>query len=90
MATTNRNQPEDAAADGVDGGREITTGYFSVSDLATRHGVPRAALEKRLERWRRRVADGYVENRTRGCRKPRYLYQESAVMPVIKELQAKG
>ena len=63
-------------------------GWLSCSDLATKHKVSADSLRKRLERWRRKHADGWMEvgGSERGTRDAQFLYRESAVLEVIRDM----
>jgi hypothetical protein len=61
---------------------------LSPSDLARKHGVSGEALRKRLDRWRYEHDAGYHEVANPKRNEPKYLYDESAVMPVIDALKA--
>ena len=63
---------------------------LSPRELASKHGVAQRALEARLERWRYEHDTGYVEVSNPVRNKPKYLYDESAVMPVIEAMKAKS
>jgi hypothetical protein len=63
---------------------------LSPRELASKHGVAQRALQARLERWRYEHDAGYVEVSNPVRNKPKYLYDESAVMPVIEALKAKS
>ena len=56
--------------------------------LAAAFGVNADALRTRLNRWRRRHHEGWIENTERGPREPRYLYGLGAVRHIIRALQA--
>ncbi len=62
---------------------------LSPRELAIKYGVDSAALRKRLDRWWYAHDAGYVEVSNAAKNEPRYLYDESAVMPVIEALKAK-
>lgn len=62
---------------------------LSPRELASKHGVDAGALRQRLDRWRYEHDAGYVEVSNPVRNKPKYLYDESAVMPVIDALKAK-
>ena len=62
---------------------------LSPRELASKHGVDAGALRKRLDRWRYEHDAGYVEVSNAARNEPKYLYDESAVMPVIEALKAK-
>ena len=63
-------------------------GKLTPSDLAHKYDVPLAPLRKRLDRWRYEHDTGYSEVHNPKRNEPRYLYDESAVMPVIDALKA--
>ena len=62
----------------------------SSGELAEKYGVDSAALRKRLDRWRYYHDTGYIEVSNPANNEPRYLYDESAVAPVIDSLKAKS
>ena len=68
---------------------QAASAKMSTHDLATRHGVDAEALRKRLDRWRRGHDAGYSEVSNARRNEPKYLYDESVVMPVIEALKAK-
>ncbi|MAG94252.1 MAG: hypothetical protein CMJ48_10935 [Planctomycetaceae bacterium] len=59
---------------------------LSTPDLAKEYTVPLGALRKRLERWRKNHDCDYDEVENRRRNEPRFLYCESAVIPVIKAI----
>jgi hypothetical protein len=59
------------------------------SDLAEKHGVSLRALRGRLDRWRYEHDAGYFEMANRKRNEPQFLYDESAVMPIIEALKGK-
>ncbi|MCL4741616.1 MAG: hypothetical protein KJZ54_05360 [Phycisphaerales bacterium] len=67
-----------------------TSGMFTATDLAERFGVPIHALRKRLERWRAEnlFGKGWVEDGSPESRNAKYLYDVSAVRPIIDALLA--
>jgi len=65
-----------------------TRPMLSAPDLAAKHGVPKNALRKRLERWRLNQDSGWIENGDPCLGEPTYLYSESAVLPIIDALRA--
>jgi hypothetical protein len=84
-----------AAARPSDGdGRWSADTMVCPSDLAARFGVPQAALEARLRRWREahpeEAGRGWIEANDRAPRQARYLYSAPAVRPVIDALRASG
>lgn len=68
--------------------REAT--LLSVRDLAVKYDVDSEALRKRLDRWRRQNFNGWRElhSSDRGPRDPRFLYEESAVLFIVKAMHA--
>jgi hypothetical protein len=62
---------------------------LSPRELASKHGVDAGALRKRLDRWRYEHDAGYIEVSNPAKNEPKYLYDESAVMPVIEAMKAK-
>lgn len=62
-------------------------GMLSPAALAERYGVGLGALKKRLERWRRKNLDGWIENREARPREPRFLYDHAKVLPLIEALR---
>lgn len=56
--------------------------------LAAAFGVNADALRTRLNRWRRRHHEGWIENTERGPREPQYLYRVGTVRHIIRALQA--
>jgi hypothetical protein len=62
---------------------------LSPSDLACKHGVPLKALRGRLDRWRYEHDAGYSQVANRKQNEPQFLYDESAVMPIIESLKGK-
>ncbi len=63
---------------------------LSPRDLAEKHNVNYDALRKRLDRWRYEHDSGYVEVSNPAKNEPKYLFDESAVLPVIEELREKS
>jgi hypothetical protein len=63
---------------------------LSPRELADKYGVGSAALRGRLDRWRYEHDAGYVEVSNPKRNEPKYLYDESAVMPLIEALKAKS
>ncbi len=59
------------------------SGMMSIRDLAEKHRVDQQILRKALERWRLNHDDGYSEVTTRRQNEPRFLFEESAILPVI-------
>ncbi len=70
-------------------GTQPSSAKLSPRELASKHGVDAGALRKRLDRWRYEHDAGYVEVSNPVRNKPKYLYDESAVVPVIEALKAK-
>ncbi|MGD9645073.1 MAG: hypothetical protein AB7U73_05130 [Pirellulales bacterium] len=64
--------------------------FLDVSSLAKRHDVNPAALRGRLDRWRAEHDAGFREVTNRKPKEPKYLYLESAVLPLIQELKSKA
>ncbi len=62
---------------------------LSPATLAEKFQVPLAALQKCLERWRAKNADGWQEVTNRKPREPQYLYRLEAVRAVIEEMRSK-
>ena len=62
--------------------------FLSVADLAKRYGIPKDALRKRLDRFRKTNHDCYKEvaDGERKPREPRYLYQLGAVRHIVQEM----
>lgn len=58
--------------------------------MAETFGVNAEALRSRLNRWRKKNHDGWIENKERGPRQPQYLYRVGAVRHLIDALQATG
>jgi hypothetical protein len=69
----------------MDGGKAKMSHY----DLAKKYRVDGEALRKRLDRWRYEHDTGYSEVSNAARNEPKYLYDESSVMPVIEDLKAK-
>jgi hypothetical protein len=67
-----------------------TAGRLSPRELADKHGVRLQALNKRLERWRYEHDAGYYEVSNPKKNEPHYVYDETAVMPVIDDLKARS
>lgn len=65
------------------------TAAMSVADIANRFGVPREALRKRLERFRRTHVDCVIEASNPAARSPRFLYRVAAVRSVIESLRVR-
>lgn len=68
----------------------LADGFFTSKSLAERYGIDPERLRKRLDRWRKSNLDvaGWREVEDRRPREPKYLYRESAVKPILDELQA--
>ena len=62
---------------------------MSSRDLADKYKVNHAALRGRLDRWRCEHDAGYSEVSNPKRNEPKYLYDESAVTPIIDALKAK-
>ncbi len=60
-------------------------GYLSPAELAEQHGLDSEALRKRLERWRRKHMDGWIENTERKPTEAQFLYAPSVVESVIQQ-----
>ncbi len=62
--------------------------WWSPRDLADKHSLPREALRKRLQRWRRNHADGWMEvsRSERKAHDPKFLYQPPAVQVIIDRM----
>jgi hypothetical protein len=71
-------------------GESVSQAKLSPRELAQKHGVPSESLRKRLDRWRYDHDAGYVEVSNAARNEPKYLYDESAVMPVITQLRARS
>ena len=67
-----------------------STAFVAISELATKHKVPAEALRKRLYRWRKHHLDGWheVERSARGSRGAKFMYQESAVIGIIRDMKS--
>jgi len=68
---------------------EIGPGWLSPADIAKKYGLNQDSLRKRLDRFRRNHADGWMEvpNSERTQRGPKYLYREDAIKSVIDDMQ---
>jgi hypothetical protein len=62
---------------------------MSVSDLAQKYNLPKAALRKRLERWRDDHDGGWYEVADAGHRDARILYLEAHVQHIIDDMLKK-
>ena len=69
---------------------DTVSAKLSPNDPARKHGVSLGPLRKRLDRWRDEHDAEYSEVHNRKRTEPRFLYDESAVMPVIEALKAKS
>ena len=65
----------------------IIAGRMSARELASKYDVDPVALRSRLDRWRRDHDAGYIESTDPARNEPKYLYDESAVMPIIDALK---
>lgn len=83
LADLIENQGEDATTPRV----HPQAGKLSPRDLADKYLVPFGALRKRLNRWRYEHDAGYSEVSNAAKNEPKFLYDESAVMPVIDALK---
>lgn len=72
---------------GPAGPAEDARGLLSCADLAAAYGVDQERLRGRLKRWQKTCFTGWVEVTDRGPRDPQYLYQVSAVLPILRALQ---
>ena len=63
---------------------------MSPRELAHKYSVNCDQLRKRLDRWRYEHDAGYVEVSNPARNEPKYLYDESAVLPVIEAIKAKS
>jgi len=84
--------PATGQAEPVANGQEpaAAEGMYSVTAIAERFGIDEARLRKRLERWRRKHADGWLEVDDRSARAPKVLYRLDVVLPIIRELQSQA
>lgn len=64
-------------------------GFLGVKSLAQKHGVEAEALRKRLERWREKRLDDYIENDGRKPNEEKFLYREAAVLDIIHRMRTK-
>ena len=69
---------------------QVGSAKLSPRELATKHGVAQRALQARLERWRYEHDAGYDQVSNPARNMPKYLYDESAIMPIIEALKAKS
>ena len=80
-------EPQAVAVAAVTEPPETVSAKLSPNDLARKHGVSLGPLRKRLDRWRYEHDAGYSEVRNRKRNEPQFLYDESAVIPVIISLK---
>lgn len=69
--------------------QEEANGFMSPADLAIKHRVKQDALSARLRRAKKRNQikfSDYVKKDIRLRNEPKYLYRESAVLPIIKDM----
>ena len=86
---------EAAGASPEEHGKEVeavipNNGKLAPSDLARKYGVSLAALRKRLDHWRYEHDSGYSEVRNPKRNESKFLYDETAVMPVVEALRVKS
>ena len=63
---------------------------LSPRELAEKYSVPYGSLRKRLDRWRYDHDTGFIEVSNAAKNEPKFLYDESAVKPVIESLNVKS
>jgi hypothetical protein len=63
----------------------VSLGFLSPADLAKEHHLELDPLRKRLERWRRSHADGWIENTEPKSTEARFLYSPTSVANVIEK-----
>jgi len=75
------------------GKAKAAQGFLSTRELADMHGIKnRDALRKQLDRFRKKHAlhtDAFIESQDRGKNKPKYLYKEEMVAPILRDLKEK-
>ncbi len=92
--------PEPAEQGGTDdgapepnGGNPRATGdeegMMSVRKYANRFGVSYNSLRKRLDRYRNKNHNGWIQASDSGANGSRYLYAKSVALPIIDDLQAR-
>jgi hypothetical protein len=74
---------------GRGGDTTTATARLSARELAEKYDVPLRALRGRLNRWQSEHDAGYIAVSNPAKNEPRYLYDESAVMPDIDRLRLK-
>jgi len=82
-----RRNREEQSGDAHEPPDELSSAKMSARELAEKHTVDPDKLRKRLDTWRYDHDSGYVGVQNRKPREPKYLYDESAVMPVIEKLK---
>lgn len=85
-----KKPPAHVAGEATSAGNIDPNARLSPRELAERYGVGVDALTKRLERWRYKHDDGFIEVSNPAQNEPKYLYDESAVMLIINDLKAKS
>jgi hypothetical protein len=83
-------RPVVTADDSAGPGSVRVSPKMSPKDLSRKHNVSLKALRGRLDRWRYEHDSGYSEVANRKRNEPHFLYDESAVMPIIEAMKAKS
>jgi hypothetical protein len=60
---------------------------MSVKDLSLKYKIPHDALRKSLERFRKNSFTGWIETADVGRHEAKFLYDETAVLPIIQKIQ---
>lgn len=64
--------------------------FLAPRDMARTFGLPYEALKKRLERFRRKNHNGWIQNMDARNNEAGYTFQVSAVMPIIAAMRKKA
>ena len=68
---------------------EPVKGLFSPAQLADQYKLPVDAVKKRLERYREKNHNGWIENMDVRPREPRFTYDHAAVRYILEDMKSK-
>lgn len=68
---------------------EPVKGLFSPAQLADQYKLPVDAVKKRLERYREKNHNGWIENMDARPREPRFTYDHDAVRYILEDMKSK-
>lgn len=75
--------------DRLSGIKMLPDGHYEPSHLSSHYQLPFDALRNRLNRWRAQRLDGFEVRENPKPRQSKYLYQHSAVWPIIQAMLEK-